>query len=291
METLDERPMRLVYARYQGTGTLTADLARQLPAVMAELQSARQETGKYAWAMADVGERTVDGEKLLFGRFGKTARDGAGPGSDGSTPSAGRKAKPGKKAVCSNFFIHPASSIIALEDKPLLPAGKFLKRFKQFLEKRQTGEIGFEFLKNEPEIFAILKSWDKISAAKFDLASSHTRLREDFAPLNEIIKKSKARRVSFKFEGGDDGIDTGNSIIQQGVSMAAAGYGEFNLKGVAEDARTGLNSKSCLIATGLLAVDDLASLAPVVLAGIRKILMPINHPESNSGAEPAGAKT
>ena len=75
--------MRFVYARYQATGFLAADLAKKLPEVLADLQSAKQAAGKQAWTMSDMGERTVDGERLLFGRFGKTARDGVEPGSDG----------------------------------------------------------------------------------------------------------------------------------------------------------------------------------------------------------------
>lgn len=278
--------MRFVYARYRVT-PLATDLARKLPVILATLQSVRQEAGKYVWAMGDVGERTVEGEKLLFGRLGKTAREAIETTSDDTVPSFGHDRLQGKKAVCSNFFICPSSAIMALEDKPLLPADKFLKKFKQFWEMGQSCEMDFDFLKNETEIFAILHCWDKITAAKFGLASTDARPREDFAPLDQFIKQSKASRASFKFEGGSDGLATGNSIIQQGVSMSAAGHGEFSLKGVAQGAKTGLNSKSFLMSNELVEMDELESLAPVVLSGIRKMLLQINQPESNSKAKPA----
>jgi hypothetical protein len=285
METPNERPMRFVYARYRVAGPGAADVARKLPVILAELQSVRQKAGKYVWAMGDVGERTVESQKLLFGRLGKTAPEAAETDGDDAVHTFSRESIRGKKAAWSNFFIYPSNSIMVLEDKPLLPAAKFLKKFKQFWEASQPAEIDFDFLKNEPEIFATLNRWDRITAAKFELSSAGIRLREDFTPLDDLIKNSQARRAGFKFEGGGDGLATDSSIIQQGVSMAAAGYGEFSLKGVAKDAKTSLNSKSFLSASDLVEVDDLESLAPVILSGIRKILMQIGKPEGNSKSE------
>jgi len=287
METLNERPLRFVYARYQFADPAAAEVAGKLPVILAELQAIKLEAGKYLWVMGNIGERTIEGEKLLFGRLGKTAREAVEPSSDGSVHSAGHNPIRGKKAACSNFFIHPSSGIMVLEDKPLLPAAKVLKKFKQFWETTRTAEIDFDFLKNEPEIFAAINHWDKITAARFELSATDARPREDFAPLDNLIKQSKARRVNFKFEGGVHGLATDDSIIQQGVSMAAAGYGEFSLKGVAKDAKTGLNSKSFVISNELAGPDDLESLAPAVLSAIRKILMQINQPESHSKAQPA----
>ena len=272
--------MRFVYARYQVDGLSAADLAGKLPVILAELQSIRQEAGKYVWAMGDIGERTVEGEKLLFGRLGKTARETGRADSDDPVHSFSREPVQGRKAACSNFFIHPPSSIIVLEDKPLLPGGKFLKRFKQFWETSQAAEINFDFLKNETEIFAIINRWDKITAAKFNLASTGSQPREDFAPLDHLIKKSTARRAGFKFEGGCGGLAKDDSVIQQGVSMSAAGYGEFSLKGVENGSKTGLDSESLLLVDELVEFDDLVSLAPVVLSGIREMLTQINNPKA-----------
>src|SRR5450631_4172651 len=106
METLNQRPMRFVYARYQVTcPTTAADAGRKLPIILAELQSARQAAGKYVWAMGDVSELTVEGEKLLFGRLGKTVREVVESSSDGSAHSFEREPIQGKKAAYSNFFI------------------------------------------------------------------------------------------------------------------------------------------------------------------------------------------
>lgn len=278
--------MRIVYARYRLTGPLGAEVAAKLSALLAELQSIQLEAGKYLWAMGDVGERIVEGETLLFGRLGKMARESVATNGAGPAHSFGRQPIHGKKAACSNFFISPSNSIMVLEDKPLLPAGKFLKKFKQFWAESQTAGIDFAFLKDEPEVFAIINRWDKITAAKFDLAPTNTRPREDFAPLDNLIRQSKASRVSLKLEGGGDGLAADNSIIQQGVSLSAAGYGEFNLKGVEKDSKTGLNSESFLISNDLVEVDELELLAQVVLTGIRKMLMQINQPDSISKAEP-----
>jgi len=269
--------MRFVYVRFQVTGQMAADVARKLPVVLADLQSARHAAGKYTWAIGDLGERTVDGERMMFGRLRKTARAAVGPDTDTTIGSSDCKPRQGKKTACSNFFIHPSNAIMALEDKPLLPAGKFLKKFKQFWEKSQTDEIEFEFLKNEPEIFAAINRWDKITAAKFELCSNPSRAREDYAPLDDLLNKAAACRASFKFESGSNGLAKDNSIIQQGVSMSAAGYGEFSLKGVEQGTKTSLNSRSFLIADEFFEAEDLASLAPVVWSGISKRLVPMKN--------------
>jgi len=271
MEIPNERSMRFVYARYRVAEPMSANLARTLPVMLAELQANQQEAGKYSWTIGDIGERTIAGEKLLFGRLGKTARATGATSGGGSIHSSGRKSTPGKKAACSNFFIDPQNSIMALEDKPLLPAEKFLKKFKQFWETTQTAEIDFDFLQNEPEIFAAINQWDRITAARFELSSAHACPREELKQLNDLLRHSKASRAVFKFEGGASGLARDNSIIQEGVSLSAAGYGKFGLKGVADGAKTALDSDSFLLANDLVEVDDLPSLAPVILAAIRKI--------------------
>jgi hypothetical protein len=238
METQNERPMRFVYARYRVAGPLAANLAGKFPIILSELQSVRQKAGKYVWAMGDIGERTVEGEKLLFGRLGKTAPAAAGTDSDEAVHSFSRESMRGKKAAWSNFFIHTSSSIMVLEDKQLLPADKFLKKFKQFWETNQTAGMVFDFLKNGPEIFAVLKRWDKLTAARLELSSTTVDARNEFAPLDDLIKQAQAERAVFKFEGGTAGLARDNSIIQQGVCMSAAGYGEFSLKGVEKDSKT-----------------------------------------------------
>ena len=264
--------MRFVYARYRVTDPAAVNLAKMLPVILAELQANKQEAGKYVWTIRDIGERTIDGEKLLFGRLGKTARATGATSGDGLIHSSGHKSIPGKKAVCSNFFFDPQNAVMILEDKPLLPADKFLRKFKQFWEARQTAEIDFDFLKNEPEIFAAVNRWERITAARFELSSTHACPREDLTPLNELLKFSKASRAVFKFEGGGGGLAKDNSIIQQGLSLAAAGYGKFGLKGVADGGKTALDSDSFLLANELVEGDDLESLAPLILSEIRKLL-------------------
>lgn len=269
--------MRFVYARYHVTGLFAADLPKKLPDILAELQSVKQEDGKYIWTMGDIGEQVIDGDKLLFGRLGKTAREAVETRYDDSIHSFRREHIQSRKAAYSNFFIYPPNAIIALEDKPLLPRGKFLKKFKQFWQKGQITEIDFDFLKDELEIFEIIKRWDKITEAKFDLSPTNPHPREDFTPLDNLIKKAKARRAKFKFEGERNGLAKDDSIVQQGTSMSAAGYGEFGLKGIEKGSRKVLSSKSLLISNEMVKVDDLESLTPEVLSEIRKILKQINN--------------
>ena len=276
MKIQDERQMRFVYARYHVTGLFAKDLPSSFPKILHELQTAKHDDGKYIWTMGDIGEQKIDGAKLIYGRLGKTAREVVETRYDDSAHSFRREHIQSRKAAYSNFFIDPTHAIIALEDKPLLPRGKFLKKFKQFWEEEQITEIDFDFLKNELEIFEIIKRWDKITEAKFDLSPTNPHPREDFTPLDNIIKKAKARRARLKFEGGRDGLAKDDSIVQQGTSMSAAGYGEFGLKGIEKGSKKVLSSRSLLISNEMVKVDDLESLTPEVLSEIRKILKQIN---------------
>lgn len=280
METSNERQMRFVYARYHVTGLFAGNLPKELPKILDQLQTIKLEDGKYIWTMGDIGELAVEGEKLLFGRLGKTAREAVETRYDDSAHSFRREHIQSRKAAYSNFFVYPAYAVMALEDKLLLPRGKFLKKFKRFWEKDQITEIDFDFLKDEVEIFEIIKRWDKITEAKFDLSPTNPHPREDFTPLDNLIKKAKARRAKFKFEGESNGLAKNDSIIQQGTSMSAAGYGEFGLKGIEKGSKKILSSKSLLISNEMVKVDDLESLTPEVLMEIRKVLKQINNGKS-----------
>jgi hypothetical protein len=233
------------------------------------------EDAKYLWTIGDVGEADIDGTKLLHGRLGKTAHEVIETIYDKQAHSFKREQVQSRKAAYSNFFIEPGHAILALEDKPLLPRGKFLKMFKRFWERVEASEVDFDFIKNEVEIFEVIKRWDKITTARFDLSPTNPHPREDFTPLDDIIKKAKAKRAKLKFEGKQNGLSKHDSIVQQGTSMAAAGYGEFSLKGLENGSTQVLSSNSLLITHELVRVDDLNSLSPEMMEEIRKLVQAI----------------
>lgn len=275
MPTTEERKMHFVYARYHLTGLFGPHVPEQILPHLQMTQVVQFDNAKYAWTIGDVGQTKIDGTKLLFGRLGKTSREVVETHYDKKIHSFKREQVQSRKAAYSNFFIEPSHAILAFEDKQLLPRGKFLKMFKRFWEEVEASEIDFDFIKNEVEIFEVIKRWDKITAAQFDLSPTNPHPREDFSPLDDIIKKAKAKRAKFKFEGQQNGLSKNDSIVQQGTSMAAAGYGEFSLKGVERGSTQVLSSNSLLITHELVRVDDLNSLSPEMMVEIRKLVQAI----------------
>jgi hypothetical protein len=271
MTTSDERQMQFVYARYHVTGLFAQRQSDVFSSTLQKMQASEISGEKYTWSVGDVGKS----HSLIFGRLGKTAREVIETHYDKKTHSFRREQTQNRKAAYSNFFVDSENAIIALEDKPLLPRNTFLRIFKKFWQDTGLSDIDFDFIKSELEIFEVLKRWEKITEARFDLSPTNPHPREDFAPLDDIIKRAKAKRARLRFEAGHGGLSKHDSIVQQGTSMSAAGYGEFALKGIENGSKTVLSSKSLLITNELVRVDDLEGLTPEMLSEIRKVVKQI----------------
>lgn len=282
MPVTEERRMHFVYARYHLVGLFAQRVPESVLPTLRKTQDVRFEEGRSVWTIGDVGQAEVDNSNLVYGRLGKTALDVVETVYDEKAHSFRREHLQSRKAAYSNFFIDPNNAIIALEDKPLLPRGKFLKMFKRFWEKTEASEIDFDFIKNEMELFEVIRRWDKITEAKFDLSPTNPHPREDYLPLDEIIKKAEAKRAKMKFVGQSNGLARENSIIQQGTSMAAAGYGDFSLKGVEKESTQVVSSNSLLVTHEFVRIDDLNSLSPEMLAEIRKLVKTIRDAKTQT---------
>lgn len=278
MPIREERRMHFVYARYHLTGLFAQRAPDSILPTLQKMQDTRFDEDRYVWTIGDIGIADIDIVKsvdmigLIHGRLGKTAREVVETVYDDKIHSFKRVHVQSRKAAYSNFFIDPSHAILALEDKPLLPRGKFLTMFKQFWENAEACDIDFDFIKNEVEIFEVIKRWDKVTEAKFDLSPTNPHPRDDYSPLDDIIKQAQARRVRMKFDGQSNGLAKDHSIVQQGTSMAAAGYGEFSLKGVEKGSTQILSSNSLLVTHEVIRIDDLHSLSPEMLAEIRKLV-------------------
>jgi len=281
MPTEEQRRMHFVYARYHLVGLFAQHTPARILPTLQTIQNARFNEGRFVWRIGDIGVFAIETvapsetDILIHGRLGKTAREVLETVYDDQTHCFKREHVQSRKAAYSNFFIDPHNAILALEDKQLLPRGKFLKMFKRFWETNEVSDIDFDFIKNEIEIFEVIKRWDRITESKFDLSPTNPHPREDFSPLDDLIKKARARRARMKFDGQDNGLAKENSIVQQGTSMAAAGYGEFRLKGVEKGLTQVLSSNSLLITHEFVRIDDLNSLSPEMMAEIRKLVKAI----------------
>ncbi len=214
----------------------------------------------------------LNGNEIKFGRLGRTVTEKFETIYDQVVHSYRKELIKSVEAVYSNFFIVAGYNLIAFEDRYNLNRNKFIKIFTKFWQKYDASEIGFDFLKDEIEIFDIIKTWDRLTEASFDLTPSNPSSREDYRPVDNMIRKASAKRAKLKFENKNDTLSKENSIIQQSMSMATDGYGEFKLKGLKGSIVQNFNSISKITTKEISSVDDLKAVLGQIYQEVIKIV-------------------
>ncbi|MDD5129822.1 MAG: hypothetical protein PHS66_02055 [Candidatus Omnitrophica bacterium] len=230
------------------------------------------EEERFKWAFGDVGIQSINNDEIIYGRLGRTIKQKFGTVYDQNKHSYKKDLIKSSEAAYSNFFIMPKFNIIALEDKYNLTKKLFISKFKEFWDKNDYTDIKFEFLKDEIEIFDLVKSWDRLSRATFDLVPSNPSSRDDWKEVDEIIRKAEAKRAKLEFENREKGLAKQGSVIQKSMSMAADGYGEFKLKGWIGNVGQTFNSLSTIIKKEIHSVDELPAILGQLYKEIKKIL-------------------
>ena len=101
---------------------------------------------------------------------------------------------------------------------------------------KTNDQIKIDLIKDESKL---LKEFEKRKVLNiiFDLKPSNPEDEEDFKIVDDLIKKSKAKKARIKIEN-TDGLDLSErqGLARQGVALTSAGYGEYNAL-VEEDGR------------------------------------------------------
>lgn len=266
------RKMEFVFCRFHFEGLFSQDVLNRMKEFLLKSEEKSIEEERFKWAFGDVGSQTINSDEIIYGRLGRTIKQKFGTIYDQQKHSYRKDLMKSSEAAYSNFFIMPKSNILALEDKYNLTKNMFIKKFNEFWIKNDYTDIKFEFLKDEIEIFELVKTWDRLSRAAFDLIPSNPDSREDWKDVDEVIRKAKAKRAKLEFENKEDGLARQDSIIQKSMSMAADGYGEFKLKGWIGNVGQTFNSISTIIRKELHSVDELPAILGQLYNEIKKVL-------------------
>jgi len=88
-------------------------------------------------------------------------------------------------------------------------------------------------------IYERISSWKVFESATFKLRPTNPDSDDDFKKLDEIIIKAGGNaKLSFNIKDSESkSLAKKDSIIQQGIAMASAGYGTFTLTGVKDEGR------------------------------------------------------
>lgn len=273
------RKMEFVFTRVHFEGLFAKDATQRIKGSLLESEYKFIDEGRFKWAFGDIDSQSINGDEIIFGRLGRTVTQKFGTIYDQSKHSYRKELIKSSEAAYSNFFIMPSFNILVLEEKYNLSRNKFIKIFKTFWQKQDGAEIGFEFIKDEIEIFEIIKTWDRITDASFDLIPSNPSSRDNWKPVDDIIIKASAKRAKLKFENKEDSLSKENSVVQQSMSMAADGYGEFKLKGFKGNVGQVFNSISKIIKKEIHSVDDLKAILGQIYEEVVKIVRGNKHNE------------
>ncbi len=266
------RKMEFVFCRFHFEGLFSQDVLTRMKEFLLKSEEKSIEEERFKWAFGDVGTQTVNSNEIIYGRLGRTIKQKFGTIYDQQKHSYRKDLIKSSEAAYSNFFIIPKSNILALEDKYNLTKNTFIKKFNEFWIKNDYTDLKIEFLKDEIEIFELVKGWDRLSRASFDLVPSNPDPREDWKEVDDLIQKARAKRAKLEFENKEESLAKQDSIIQKSMSMAADGYGEFKLKGWIGNVGQTFNSISTIIRKEIHSVDELPAILGQLHDEIRKIL-------------------
>lgn len=276
MEEKKTRKMLFLFSRFHFSDLFGAENKKKIYENLLKMEKSKKEMGRFYWAFGDVGEINIDNERLIYGRLGKTAKERFETVYNETKHSYSKELIKVNSSNYSNFFIMPSFNVIAFEQKYEISKLQFLQHFKEMWIETTASELQFEFMLNEVEAYDLIKGWKKIVTAKFTMVPTNPSSREDFAPLDEFIRKANAAKAKLSFENKEKGLNFGDSPISQGVSMSAAGYGEFDITGIGDKERVHVSSKGLQISRELVQIDDLATISPEMMKEIRKIVEAMN---------------
>ena len=192
---------------------------------------------------------------------------------DHSKSSYKKETVKSKEAAYSNFFLLVNRNTLIFEVNADISKKKFLSMFSKFWEKVTKKSIEFALLKEyqEEKLIDIIKSWDKIKRATFNLKPSNPHAEHVYKKLDKMIKDAGADNVQMTFESKEGSLNL-KSIISQGLAMVKNGLGNFNLKGEADKIFQRISSKLKIIKTELTCVDDLDIILDSLFREVKKLI-------------------
>lgn len=275
------RKMDFVFARLHFEGFFAEDANKKIKDVLIKAEKETIEEGKYKWAFGNIDSQQINGNEIVFGRLGRTITQKFETIYDQINHSYKKELIKSTEATYSNFFIMSQFNLLAYEEKHNLTKLKFINKFMEFWGKYDFSNISFEFVKDEVEIFEIVKSWDRLTKATFDLVPSNPSSRDVWVPTDKIIREAKAERAKLDFENKKGSLAKEESIIQQAISMASDGYGEFKLKGIKGDVVQNFDSITKIIRREIHSIDDLKTITGQIYQEILKIVKDKDYNEKN----------
>ncbi len=202
------------------------------------------------WVFANVEEKEIDGDKVLFGIFGKIKEKGMENTYDIQTKRLTKFYIDKNIAQSFAFFIiNPKTQVIIFEEKKNLRHKKFKKMFARtynfFYDQDTTLEV--DLLKDETELLDDLET-KKVIRIVFNIRPSNPETRREYELIDDLLQKARAESAEIKLENEDKGLSfEEKGLTRQGVGSVSAGYGDYKATVEVDDEVKTISSKDSIL--------------------------------------------
>lgn len=258
-----ERKTRVVIGKIHLSNWIKDGLEERLIELFKSGKVHHQDKGKgrnkFTWAFGDLLIEEIEGEKVIFARLGKIKKGLEETVYDGDKKSFKQVMRNQERAVSySNFIIHPKShSILFEEKKPYISIKQFKENFSAIYKLlwNDLSDVRIDLIVETEEVFSLLKQFDRVTEVSFRVTPSNPTDKEEFRKLDELLKDGNTKEASFKFKNEEEGLKLENTIIEEGIYLSGAGYGEYTIRGEKGEEDKIIKSKDKIVRKIVLALD------------------------------------
>lgn len=225
-----------------------------------EYEQFKKEEVEYIWVFGDQLIKTIDNEKIIFARLGKIKRGFEDTIYDKEKGSFNRIiAKSPRTLAYSNLIIYPKRHLILFEERiPDISINQVIKSFSEIYKQQfpDLSNVGIDLIIEARETLDILRKYDKIIETKFKLIPSNPTDEPEFRKLDELLKKGNTEEATFKFTNKKEGLKIKGSILEEGLFMVGAGYGEYDITVERKGSKEKIKSKDKILREVIESTDE-----------------------------------
>jgi hypothetical protein len=190
------------------------------------------------WRFGGYLSKKIDGDTVIFCRLGRIKGNKIETIFDEAKRDFIPKYMNDERAIAYvNLVVYPRKEIIIFEDKsPLISLKQFMKIFNT-IYKTYFGvisELKIELLKDK-KVFERIAELEVINSVSLFLRPLNPDIDEECRKADELLKELNAENAKLTFRNSKGSLNAKNNLIDQGIHMGNAGYGDYEIIGKRKD--------------------------------------------------------
>ncbi|MDF0592652.1 hypothetical protein P0O24_03540 [Methanotrichaceae archaeon M04Ac] len=216
---------------------------------------------KFIWSIGDHLTMDLNGKKVIFARLGKINMEFEEAIWDRREKSFKKVSVQEPKALSwSNFIIITDTQDIIFEEKlPDISIKQFTEIFSYLYKQHFSGDLSslkIDLMQETKRIFDKLRGFDKILEVQLKVTPSNPHDDPLFKPLDDMLKNSGTKEANLKFKNKEDGLTVEDTIIEQGIALSSAGYGQYTIVAKKDEQIEKIKSKDEIIRAEIEVADE-----------------------------------